>query len=569
MIDAQPSQLQFQCSFAVLPKAKELSCFHELLRQIRTWLEGKCEVGSTSFNKRWFYNGGVFDSPTNRQVKVETHSVPNVGNGEGTPDFWAVRFVHPCQDFPPRIWRTDIALTKIAEGGYHFILRLSHRLRLGFVGYEPEPPAITTPFLVRQILRMKRVSVMAGCCELTERSRVLHVGQGNRLEELILSSDRRCPLMYMSLPQRSSLPLLDVGRLSRRLAGVVDIWVAGSADLDQELEYLLPRKLRCDRGMIRVYQPGVVADSDFDARRHRFVNRSDIEEHGVEKVEEMLVGSLLRRSHLYIGDNAPDIDALRQIELSRKLEQAKSGYDSAEDWAEALEAENKHLEENLKQREAEETALQESYLNVCEEREKLTNQVEVQKGLVQAADERARLAEIERGRDQKTVEVLRNLRQLPGSLEDVVDLAKIVFADTLAFTDRAIRSSGDYELSDPDTAWRVLHAMATDLYDLLIGKKLGTDAVMREFQSRTGFELTFTEGKQTKRDKALMQLRQDLWNGVEVDATPHVKYGTKPPDMLRVYFGVVEDPADGDRKLVISWCGDHLKTSGTRRRKQK
>lgn len=38
-----------------------------------------------------------------------------------------------------------------------------------------------------------------------------------------------------------------------------------------------------------------------------------------------------------------------------------------------------------------------------------------------------------------------------------------------------------------------------------------------------------TEGKQTKSDKKLMKLRRIKYEGAEVDITPHVKYGKKPP----------------------------------------
>ena len=106
--------------------------------------------------------------------------------------------------------------------------------------------------------------------------------------------------------------------------------------------------------------------------------------------------------------------------------------------------------------------------------------------------------------------------------------------------------------------------MAHELHPLLLEQdELSAANVAELFTQKTGFELAWTETKQTKRDNKLMALRRIGYRGQQVDITPHVKWGNKPPKCLRVHFWVDRDGT----QLVIGHCGDHLNTYGTHRRK--
>jgi hypothetical protein len=68
-----------------------------------------------------------------------------------------------------------------------------------------------------------------------------------------------------------------------------------------------------------------------------------------------------------------------------------------------------------------------------------------------------------------------------------------------------------------------------------------------------------TEGEKTKEDAALMRLRKDVYDGVEIDITPHVK---ADKDTTRAYFYPFRK---GNTKLIVVGFIGHLKTAGTRR----
>jgi len=70
-----------------------------------------------------------------------------------------------------------------------------------------------------------------------------------------------------------------------------------------------------------------------------------------------------------------------------------------------------------------------------------------------------------------------------------------------------------------------------------------------------------TEGEMTKNDNKLMRLRSDIYNGAEIDITPHVRFDK---DTTRAYFCPYRS---GETRIIVVGHIGHLKTAGTRRRK--
>lgn len=161
--------------------------------------------------------------------------------------------------------------------------------------------------------------------------------------------------------------------------------------------------------------------------------------------------------------------------------------------------------------------------------------------------------------------MFQDLEALPRSVEEVVKLAKMVFVDRLAFTERALKSARNAAINEKPTempdVWAVLRSMATILHDLHFSGEAGGN-IVANYQSRTTYGLALTEGRTTKDDGGLMKLRRDVWDDGEIDISAHVKYGdNRPPKILRVHYY----PDHKKNILVIGHCGDHLDTSGTRR----
>jgi hypothetical protein len=51
-----------------------------------------------------------------------------------------------------------------------------------------------------------------------------------------------------------------------------------------------------------------------------------------------------------------------------------------------------------------------------------------------------------------------------------------------------------------------------------------------------------------------MALRKLVHDGEEFDITPHIKFGTRKPKLLRLYFAICRD----SQRLIVGYFGDHL-----------
>ena len=160
---------------------------------------------------------------------------------------------------------------------------------------------------------------------------------------------------------------------------------------------------------------------------------------------------------------------------------------------------------------------------------------------------------------------LEKIASFPATVVEIIDWVTALWGDRVIFTDRARKSASKADInkdrSELAIVWQLLRSLAVDLHPLLGREMPSAGTVAEEYKRRSSFELAWTEGKQTKKDNKLMQLRQIEYAGVTLDITPHVKYGSKSPKCLRVHFAVYE--ATG--AIIVGHCGDHLDTYGTQR----
>jgi hypothetical protein len=159
---------------------------------------------------------------------------------------------------------------------------------------------------------------------------------------------------------------------------------------------------------------------------------------------------------------------------------------------------------------------------------------------------------------QLRVETLEQLRpeieELPTDLSGVVELIERIYPDRIVFTPEARKSASDAAFQNIHIAWRLLRSIAVTLFDLC-GTKCDLE---REYRSRTGFELALTETSATKALREAVRQRTTIYRNRYLMSDAHVKYGSKPPRLLRVHFSIAE-------VIVVSHVGDHLETAGTRR----
>lgn len=555
--------LHFRCSFELLPSGSTDAKWADIVRQVRSWIAQK--YPEASLGGKWIFEGGSTRVGRDRVV-VQTAS--EAGNGEAdAPQYWSLRLEHPDAEEKFRRWSTDIGL-EVGTGRVLVSVATVHWVLPRYIGAEPNQPVPSAPGIVGRLLRLKGWRAVAGSEPLSSNAFGLAAGHGKGLLERLTDPERTCPILLITRSFPSGELRLDGAKLARLLAGAASVVVAESSDVDKELEWLLPRHFRCWGGMARVYQPGLRLEVETDSRRHRFFWPEQIEELTPEVVEVMLIRGIARQSAYELGNRLTSLEDVQVRNREMRLAQLKQSRAGSSD-AEMVELLNLELESLGKARvkEVEEFGSRLKELNdwndeISQKNQELERDLKGEqaktrelKAVADDAERRARSAE-------RRAAALDSLGSLPESLPAMIALLEELHSERIAFTGRARESAGAATINDfkseMSAVWRCLWSLPTVLHRLFF-ECSGID-VVKQYREQSGFEMAMSEGRTTQSNPRLMRLRRDVFEGTEIDFTPHVKYGTDPRAM-RVYFHVDRDR----RRLVVGHCGDHLDTAGTQR----
>jgi hypothetical protein len=546
----------FRSVFDVSPARPMENAWAAAVGEIRAWIARK----EKNPLKGFFFKGGNWTAPAPTWARVETRAL---SDGGGTPEMWAVRYEHVDSDVKSRRWSTNIGVTQVGPQEWRISVELTHRLRPGFVGREPAAPQPSSPRLVTDLLDSRNWVARIGSMRLTEHPLSMKVGKAPDFAKVLTDVQRLVPIILVSCDRKTGVPKLDSATLSRALAGTASVYVCESPDCDFDLEHFVPLRFRSPNGTVRIYAPGVDFSQDWTSARHRFFTAKEIEEQGDDEIVGHIVRALTR-SDAWRGlqssiTSIDDIDArIRERRLSELRSAGAGSLKEKQEMLALFESENEALVGEAK-RLAEELEAEKEKRSQAED-SVARQEYELELARASVAEARAQV------RAQKSaLQAVLGLSAWPESAHDVAALAIKVSGERLVFTNEAVRSLQKSEFATcADAAsviWRCLRAMASDLHELLM-EDLPAQQVADTFKNRTKFDLTWTESKETKRDNRLMAKRRLMHEGVELDITPHVKWGNTAPRLLRVHFCV-----DRDRKrLIIGHCGDHLDTYGTRRR---
>lgn len=551
----------FRTVFDVSPAADVDNPWAALVGQVRAWIVSKEKDALKGF----FFNGGAWVAPPPKRARVETRIV---ADGEATtPQMWAVRYEHADSAVRLRTWTTNVAVTQVNQREWRLAVELTHRLKPGFIGKEPAAPTPSSPRLIRELIESKNWISRIGSVRLTVPPKALHVGKAHEFAELLRDSRRLVPVVLVSCERKTGVPKIDSGALSRALAGTAVVYYAESTECDQELTHFLPMTFRSPNGTVRIYAPGVDFAKEWTSSRHRFFTGKEIEEQGEDEIIGQIVRALTRSDGWRgIQSSITSIDDIEARVRERRLGELRAAnsssgaerqemLDLAVTLNDSLTEENRRLKDDLK---AESTKL----LDAEDDLARRDYDLRQARESVDEAKSETRAA-------REALTAVRELNHWPETVGEVADLAVRLAGGRVTFIGTARR---DLEKSDfakckeaPSVVWRCLRAMADDLHDLL-SAGLQAQQVAEDFKKRSKFDLTWTESKQTNKDRKFAEQRTVERGGRRLDVTPHIKWDNGT-EYLRVHFCVERDGPDKSPVILIGHCGDHLDTNGTRRRK--
>jgi hypothetical protein len=556
--------VHFRTTFDVEAQSESLH-FGDLVWEITGWIRSK-EGPAAHLTAPWLLQEGTWRKPDGR-ASVE---VDSVGGASGAPTAWALRYSHHDAEFAARRWTIDITLIPVDVRRWRLAMTVGNSLHSSFMGKEPGRLPVTPPRIVKNLVGSDRWKCWSGNVRLTTVPTTIDVGKANVLRDLMEFHGRGCALTYVSRDRTTGETLIDPARLATSVLGSGLVFVAGSPDLDEELEYLIPFEFRAPNGMVRVYAPGTNLDDVRQSFRHRFFTKQQIEAAGAQEIEQQIARSLTARSGwLRVQSTFTSIDDVRAAhrEVRRAELIGRNTAESQRELIELYEQTNRELTDRLETRTKERDEAQEraddAELQTEEFRDRLrATEYERDTFRADAVDAKRRSASLE-----TAVATARGISELPATLTDVVELIQKLHGDRIVFAERAIEAARSAAINDaPDgvhIAWRHLHAAATVLPKLAFDEGVSAGALPARFREASGgLELSMTEGKTTKADAKLVDARAITVDGRTWDGVAHIKFGAKVPRLLRIHFAL-----DRDRqRVIVGHCGDHLDTAGTRRR---
>lgn len=487
-----------------------------------------------------FLYRGEWASPRDKHSKIETATYL-----DGDNKAWAVRYSHADSQLGPRrFWYVDVGLNKIGKEVVVFI-RISYAWHAEDLGVQQEVPSTSVPSFIPRILDGVS-SVYSGRREfrLIQKPAVFrNVGQGLALEQFITSMERRYPLIVINGDEEEFM--IEATQLAKELTGKCQVAVIGNnPELAEEIRHCLSRDYRIDYGKLRVFFPFALRHNS--VARHRWYDLRDPE---YVAQRSGILNGLLRNNALLEKECVESVDTIRQLV-------ARSKFMALRDKSEAQSTDMKSFFELFDQVEKERDDYKQQSDHFAREVDHLEEQV---RQLTWKATELESRFETESAKnDDCTISNL--LPKLPTNLKEVVEAASR-FYPNLEFTESAFDSACRANECDCiDEAWEIFGQLNNGLFRI----KFETESVKdleAEFGNVSRYALAMSEGKNTKKDSRLMNIRQIGHNGTIYDITPHIKHGNKPPKMLRIHFAF----DDARKKIVVGFVGSHLENATSRK----
>jgi hypothetical protein len=538
--------------------ARIMTSLRKILRQ---WCLDK--VGNDPLLYRsWFYIGNN-PKVEPAQYSINGHQLRTVSapsDDPNEPTCWAMELIHSDSEYRARKWSVEVTLRNNPDGKVRFATIVKHWMAPYFIGEYPEPPVASTPGYVRAVLEAGWLTCSKGDARILSRPWYVNNSGARELFERLRSQDRLLPFVLVSRTRVGDAFCIDPVRLENAVLGNANVYPLDNGSVNDELAYYLGddgRCFRCEVGSVRAYLPRLDLKDPETSRYHRYFSESFITEHGPDAIIGYFTNGLSRNAGTFQLNELLSFQSIlseRRKHAIRRL--AETSQEKSEE-ASMLWEDNEDL--NTKASEWESLATQ------CEsENQELRRETGELRYRVQEADRVRRTIDDL----QSQVKGIKSLSQLPNSLEDVLTAVCSIFPTRIEMTEDAKSSAREYgaesggfwnKQEQLSLAWGMAFELATKLWAVLFESEAGNPE--DDFNAQSSFRLAMSEGKQTKKDANLMKLRRIMHNNKELDITPHLKYGNKPPKMLRMHFHV-----DGNgKKLIIGHCGEHLDNYSTRK----
>lgn len=510
---------------------------------IRKWGLNKTKSFSNEdLHLAWFFRG---DQDQHKVGSFLFRTGINVGDYNlQSPANWGFEIIHSDSSNKNRRWSTEVTLSQKDDSLIRFVTTIKHWIIQGYIGPIPDTPPFSVPNYIQPMIEAKGIVCRKGDEKVQSKPKVISVGEGKSLYERIVSSNRFLPIIVIAKSLSTNTYLISSNNLQSKVLGNGNIYLLDSEEAVKELNYFLGDDFKCLSGSLRIYMPKVRLDKQTDSFRHRYYSERQLLEDDFDSVASEITIGLSRNAQTFrLNEITSILDVISEKRRHKIKELFSSQPKDQSEEVSLLWEEMGVLDKKLSDTEE----LNNIYGT---ENEELKQENYNLRGRSSQAD----VLRNENMELENKLKAFKFLNKLPKNLSEVVMFFKSSHPSKLFFTDTAVKSAKKYEHGDEvvNQAWEILWHMATTLHEIIFSDK--SCDIEDTFRSKSGYKLAMTEGKQTKKDPAIMKLRKVTYLGKKVDITPHVKDGTKPPNIIRVHFY----PDEERHIIVVGHCGGHL-----------
>lgn len=509
-----------------------------VIMSLRFWLRGKAEQLGYSMpwgNDAWssvVRAGGVLRA---EGADVELRSCIHY---DGDACAWACELseVQKAVGRAPRKWITEIGYQGQSRERGCVSIVLSYGDHPGFIGDLQDRPSLTIPRLITALSENEHLSCSTSGVPVGRM--VWRFDDPQPVFDLIASASRETPIVFLS-PVSGATTLIDAAELSNALGpNAIVVCASDRAAADRLNTLLSPYGLECYGGAIRVYDQKPAIERPDERARHRYLSARRIADAGSSRVVAMLRRALAQDVHFWQQMlRIEDVKRMnRQSANEKRLAGLKDKFESeALDEILRMEREKDDAELLCDQALAENDLLKKENFD-------LSNRNDCLEQAFRAA------APVGRGF------AVDCLRKLPSDALSAAKLAVAVFLDAIDFTNRGWKSLESCTAS-VDVVWAALFDLCTVLRPIFCVASSADPA--SEFQEKSVFKYSRSEGMQTRKDSRLMGLRDDVYQGRPINIETHIGSNTgdaKSSRFIRVYFAWDDESG----KIVVGHCGTHL-----------
>lgn len=450
---------------------------------------------------------------------------------------WGLRLSHPDGEDADLRWTTEICLYQTQDQQVYFSCSLL--LSRPGTAYIPLHRRVSRPRLVEQI-----VSQFGALGAYPLHSKPISLGQTKEdlavFVKALTAQSRTHPIILITCENITNRPSVDPKTVASQLAGLAHVVVAASPAVSRMLGDVLPARMNCFDGGIRIYWPRFrLGQSPFLHPlwvRRRVLQLRDLHPNEpafalLERVAEVAICNVHERFLTWTR--------LEEMGRHKALEEAKAAGKEKE-YISLLEEDNQTAQERIKELELSLSLKTEEALKY----QMLTDSF------------RAALD----ARKQTHASTPEEIELPPSSVEEAVTNATRDYAKQLVF---ALNSRSEHENSPfekPDELFDVFTWLATTYFDSKTGRESCPDLDHNLRETQPGWSYSPHQKEMTM--KANEDFYRCPWNdnrGRKLWIPEHIRYGKtrRPEETIRI--GFAWDP--NAKKVVIGFIGQHQDNS--------